>query len=89
MERKNRAIPKDSGLTQRLFSWSLEDIYNEDLYKTQLVLCLIMVLQLSPLCLSLGLSYTGPSQFICSSVEAFLRFCSICMVQSSLFSFTC
>ncbi|RVW47889.1 hypothetical protein CK203_104293 [Vitis vinifera] len=35
MERKNRAIPKDSGLTQRLFSWSLEDIYNEDLYKTQ------------------------------------------------------
>ncbi|RVX11632.1 hypothetical protein CK203_015915 [Vitis vinifera] len=35
MERKNRAIPKDSGLTQWLFSWSLEDIYNEDLYKTQ------------------------------------------------------
>ncbi|WJZ98584.1 hypothetical protein VitviT2T_017097 [Vitis vinifera] len=44
MERKNRAIPKDSGLTQRLFSWSLEDIYNEDLYKTQVLLFFIIVL---------------------------------------------
>ncbi|RVW47885.1 hypothetical protein CK203_104297 [Vitis vinifera] len=35
MERETRAVPKVSGLTQRLFSWSLEDIQNEDLYKTQ------------------------------------------------------
>ena len=37
MERETRAIPNDHGLTQLLFSWSLEDIYNEDLYGTQVL----------------------------------------------------
>ena len=106
MERETRAIPKVSGLTQRLFSWSLEDIQNEDLYKTQvllffiilfcfiilwnasaflivilwlymeLVLCWIMILKLaigySPTSPELGSFIYRPSQFTCSSVEAFL-----------------
>ncbi|RVW47898.1 hypothetical protein CK203_102064 [Vitis vinifera] len=76
MERETRAVPKVSGLTQRLFSWSLEDIQNEDLYKTQLVLCWIMILKLaigySPTLPELGSFIYRPSQFTCSSVEAFL-----------------
>ncbi|RVX11689.1 hypothetical protein CK203_015912 [Vitis vinifera] len=54
---KKRAIPNDSRLIELLFSWSLEDISNNDLYRNQimeLVLCLIMILQLNPLRLSLG-----------------------------------
>ncbi|XP_057496549.1 uncharacterized protein LOC130781371 isoform X2 [Actinidia eriantha] len=32
---KKKSVPLDSGFTDLMFSWSLEDIFNEDLYKNQ------------------------------------------------------
>ena len=39
---KKKAIPKDSGLIELMFSWSLDDIFNGALYSNQVLLFLFL-----------------------------------------------